>query len=203
MCICVYICVYKTLRGFLKLSPSVWRLYKAFIGPCKASSVWGLTKCPLHEKFVKPLGPLQSPLFIWALQSPSVKGLHTHTYDISVYLLTLTCPQEMSGKHYFTCTWDSDVSTYAWYVFTAINKVTTNIGIHTFHIIAIYPCTIMPGTLHMWVLMHCYCSLHIDPEFLHTSEKLQQNTTFNLHMLMLYICKQQICPSNDKCRLND
>ena len=53
----------------------------------------------------------------------------------------------------------------------------------------------MPATLHMYVLLHFYCSLNRDPNFLHILIKI--NNVQHLFNTLLYnMCQQQVCPSN-------
>ena len=67
--------------------------------------------------------------------------------------------------------WDNCISTYASYELTKINYVVRNTGVHTFSITGTYPWTNMPCTLHIYVPLHCSCSLHIDPPLLHQWQK--------------------------------
>ena len=45
----------------------------------------------------------------------------------------------------------------------------------------------MPATLHIYVSLHCYCNLHIDPTFLHISVKPQQNETLIYYSIAIYV----------------
>ena len=42
-----------------------------------------------------------------------------------------------------------------------INNSTRSTGMHTIHTTDIYPSTNMATTLDIYVLLHCYCTLHI------------------------------------------
>ena len=75
------------------------------------------------------------------------------------------------------------VSIYASYELTAINNVTRNIVIYTFHTIGIYSWTSMPTTLHTYVPLHCYYSLHRPNITAYTSTK---NATFIIHAIAIY-----------------
>ena len=79
------------------------------------------------------------------------------------------------------------VSIYASYKLAAINNMTRNTGIHTFHIIGICPWTDMPATQHINVTLHCYCSLHIDSLVLHMSVEKQQTATFSYQAITIHV----------------
>ena len=66
---------------------------------------------------------------------------------------------------------DNCVSIYTSFELSAINNVTRGTGIHTFHNTDICSWTNMPATLHKYVTLCFYCSLHIDPILLHISIK--------------------------------
>ena len=72
-------------------------------------------------------------------------------------------------------------------IYTAINSVTMNTGIHTFHITDIYLWTNMSTTLLKYVPLHFYHSLHIHPQLLHISIKNQQTSTFIYHTIIKYV----------------
>ena len=74
---------------------------------------------------------------------------------------------------------DNYVSIYTPYQLTAINDVTMTTDIYIFHIIGICPRTNMSPTLHIYVLLLFYCSLHIKPQ--------QQTATFNYHVITTYM----------------
>ena len=81
------------------------------------------------------------------------------------------------------CTWHSFVSINTSHELTAINNVTRNTGIDTFHIITICSWTNMHVTLHM---SHCTTTV-IYIMISHTSEKKQQTASFNYHATAIYV----------------
>ena len=76
---------------------------------------------------------------------------------------------------------------YISYELNAINNVTSNTAIHTSHITDICPWTNRPATLHIYVPLHFFCSLHIDPILMHASIKCQQTTTFICNTTPKYV----------------
>ena len=120
------------------------------------------------------------------LQSKCRTHITTHTshkqkqtatfifHAISIYLPTKTIPlkchicqlsQVHIGHNY--------IHIYTSYELNAINNVFRSTGVHTFHIIDICPLTNMSAILLIYVTLHFYCSLHIDPTLLHMSTKNQ------------------------------
>ena len=77
------------------------------------------------------------------------------------------------------------------YNLTAINSVTRNTAIHTFHIIGIYPGTNMPTTLHIFVPLHYYCTLHTDCTYKFKKKNFQLLTMFLPNM-----CQEEAFPWN-------
>ena len=61
--------------------------------------------------------------------------------------------------------WDNYVSIFASYELTSINNVTRSIGTCIFKIIVIHLWTNMPPTLQIYIPLHHYCSLQIDPHY--------------------------------------
>ena len=86
--------------------------------------------------------------------------------------------------------WGNYVSIYASYELNAINNVTRCTGIHRFHIIGICLWTNVFATLHIYVLLHGYCSLLMDPALLTYHYQTQQKVNFNLP------CYCHICANN-------
>ena len=82
---------------------------------------------------------------------------------------------------------DNNVRIYASYQLTAINNVTTSTGIYTFHIFWHMPLNNMSATLHIYFLLHFYCSIHIDPTLLYVKVKTQQTATFNYNAITIYV----------------
>ena len=68
------------------------------------------------------------------------------------------------------CRHEAGMSMHMPHDLARINNVTRNTGIHTFHIIGIYPWSNMPVTvtLHIYVPPHSSCSLHINLALVHT-----------------------------------
>ena len=64
---------------------------------------------------------------------------------------------------------------------TAINSVTRHTSKHPFNITGICLSRNMSAILHIYVPMHFFPSLHIDPTLLHTSVKNQLSVTFIFH----------------------
>ena len=57
----------------------------------------------------------------------------------------------------------------------------------------------MPVILQKYLPLHCYCSLHTNPTFLHISMKKINNLQHLFTTLLQNMCQQQICPSNATC----
>ena len=53
----------------------------------------------------------------------------------------------------------------------------------------------MPATLHVYVPLHLYCSLHINSPLLYTSINNQVTATFIYHSIAKYV-PPKICTSN-------
>ena len=71
----------------------------------------------------------------------------------------------------------------------AITNVTKSTGIHTFDITYICPWTNMPITLHIYVPLNFYCSLHMDHSLLHTP--IEINKLKHLFIILLQnMCQQ-------------
>ena len=68
-----------------------------------------------------------------------------------------------------------------------MNNVTMKSSIDTFHITAICPEANKPATLHIYILLHCYLSLHIDPTLLHISINTLQNATLIYNATAIYV----------------
>ena len=71
-------------------------------------------------------------------------------------------------------TWDIYLSICISYEPAAINNVTGNTDIHTFHITCICFWTNMTVMLHLYVPLQFYCSLHIDPIWLQACIKINK-----------------------------
>ena len=81
------------------------------------------------------------------------------------------------------------------YGLTAMNNVTKSTGIHAFHITTTCSWSNMPLTMHIYVQLPFYCSIHIKPTILFTSIKI--NKLEHLFTILLQnMGKQQICSSN-------
>ena len=65
--------------------------------------------------------------------------------------------------------------------------MTLSTRIHKFHIIDICTSQNMPATLHTYVPLHCYCSLHTDSTLLHISVRKQQTVTCACHVIAIYV----------------
>ena len=84
--------------------------------------------------------------------------------------------------------WGNYVSIYTLYELTAINSVTTSNNIHTFHINGICPWTNMLATLHIYILLHVYCTTHTDLALLHISVKNKIHKIYlQFTMLLSYV----------------
>ena len=83
--------------------------------------------------------------------------------------------------------WGEYVLTCTSYQFTGINNIPRSTSLGTLHIIGIFPWKNIPTTLYMYVPLHCYCSLHIEPILLHISAKKQQTVIFNYHAIGIYV----------------
>ena len=81
---------------------------------------------------------------------------------------------------------DTYVNTYASNELKAIDNVIRSTSIHKHHIIDISPRANILATLHMYVLLHCYCDVHIDPTLLKNKIKTRK---CNFHLPCYYhIC---------------
>ena len=83
------------------------------------------------------------------------------------------------------CRYPTNVSICASYWLNVVNSVTRNLGIHTFHIISKCPSTNMPTTWCTYVLLHVYCSLHINATL------LNKDPTFFMENVPWYFKKLQ------------
>ena len=54
----------------------------------------------------------------------------------------------------------------------------------------------MPATLHIYVPLHFYCSLHIDLTLLHTINVKINELQHIFTIILQSMCMQLICPSN-------
>ena len=79
------------------------------------------------------------------------------------------------------------ITTYTSYELGAFNNVIRSTGIHTFHITGKSPWTNMPGTLHKYLPLHFYCSLHIGSTLLHISSTNQWTATLIYHIAAKYV----------------
>ena len=101
-------------------------------------------------------------------------------YAIAIYVPATNMPLKCHIQSiYHICQllqvhiWDNYVNLYTSYELTAIDSVTAGTGIFSVHIIGIYPWTNMLPTVYMYVPLHFYCSVHLDPTLLDTSIKNQ------------------------------
>ena len=79
------------------------------------------------------------------------------------------------------------------YELIAMNNVIRSTDVHTLHITGICPWTNMPGTLHIYVALHFYYSLHWNPTLQQISIKI--NKLQHLFTILLQnICQQHIFP---------
>ena len=104
-------------------------------------------------------------------QKQKVLSNVTHKPHMQISLCT-----DMRQLYQYICLMDSLQSTIEhWYTYIS----------HYRHM----PLKNMPVTLHMYVLLHCNCSLHIDPKILHPSVK---TTNCNIYCA----CYCHICACN-------
>ena len=109
---------------------------------------------------------------------------------IAMHAPTTNMPIQMLQAYHtcklVLCTWNN--CQYMCFIWTNCNQqCNQETGIHTFYNIGICPETNMPTTLCMYVPLQCYCSLHIDPSFLHM---LCNNNKIHL---LLTISLQYMC----------
>ena len=111
---------------------------------------------------------------IWPREMPWCQWWHNQHHVTLKILLPCTCqklicPSNATNNAHVpitSCAQDNPLSIYASNDSNAINNVTMNTDIHTFHIIGICPWANMPVTFYIHVPLHYYCGLHIDPSLL-------------------------------------
>ena len=108
--------------------------------------------------------------------------------------LPLNCHKYVTYAIYIMCRYDTIMSAYMPQMNSCNQQRTTSTGtIHTFHIFGICSWRNMPVTFHSYVLLHYYCSQHIDPTLMHTYVKVP--TSYKVYLPRYYhICTTTIFP---------
>ena len=86
--------------------------------------------------------------------------IYIHIYANNKY--SLKCHIYITYANNFICKYETAMLVYISYELTPMNIVIRSTGIYAFHITGIYPLG-KHATLHKYVLLHFYSSLHIDP----------------------------------------
>ena len=122
-----------------------------------------------HKSHIIPLNNHLNKIYTMvSLMVPSVSCEKKHV--IAMYVPKTNMPLQSHINH--TCQsvhvhlCNNCVNIYASHEPNAVNIVTRNTNIQTFHIIDICLWTNMPVTLHIYASLHYYCGLHIDPTLL-------------------------------------
>ena len=91
---------------------------------------------------------------------------------------------------------DKHVTIYASHEPTAIYNVIRNTAKHTFHINGTFPWTNIPGTLNMYVPVHCYCDLYRDSILLYANAATHIYHVIAIHVPTTISPKNAIYASN-------
>ena len=100
-----------------------------------------------------------------------------HNHLQYLFHMLLSCmPQQQIYKLVHMHIWQNYISTNTSYELIAINNFTISTGLHTFHTSGLCPWTNMSTTLHIIVLLHYHCSIHIEYTL-----KSKKTTATSLH----------------------
>ena len=117
----------------------------------------------------------------------------------------LICPSNATYKPHVlisSCAYIHNyVRIYASYKPNAMYSVTRNTDIHTFQITGIWPWTNMPVALQIYVPLHNYCGLHIDPTLLYIQVQTQQSPTGTPNIIAKYVPETNMTLKCHICQL--
>ena len=92
-----------------------------------------------------------------------------------------------SYANYFMCRYQTTISVYMPHMNSMQSAVWPRTWLYIHFILLAYPSTNMPATSHMYVPLHKYCSLHVDPTLLYTLVKNINKLTFIYHNMAMYV----------------
>ena len=87
---------------------------------------------------------------------------------------------EMPGMPITSCAHETTMSVYMPHMNSMQLTMQQDTLVYMFHNTDICPRTNTPDILHIYVPLHCYCSLHIDPTLLHISVKKKKKQIVTL-----------------------